>query len=155
MGFGVPAAIGARFAAQDARLVAIVGDGAFLCSCTEIATAVRSKLKMTFFVFSDGYYGVIRHEQLRATGASYGVDLPTLDLASFAQAVGASYVKLEDLSVESISRIVNADDVSIVEVSVTDNPLFEKFIHKAERKAALRGLISPAIYSRLRRLFQR
>jgi acetolactate synthase-1/2/3 large subunit len=154
MGYGIPAAIGARVAVEHRRVAAIIGDGAFLCSSMEIATAVNAGLQMSIFVFNDGHYGVIRLEQLRATGSAFGVDLPQLDYAAFAKAVGANYVRLEDLSAATMSSIVSANGVSIIEVNLTDNPLLDKFAHKAARKAALKRIITPALYGRLKRLFR-
>jgi TPP-dependent 2-oxoacid decarboxylase len=60
MGFAVPAALGVHFARPDARVVAIVGDGAFQMTGMELSTLVRYKFPTTVIVLDNGGYGTER-----------------------------------------------------------------------------------------------
>jgi indolepyruvate decarboxylase len=60
MGFAVPGALGAQTARPDARVVAIVGDGAFQMTGMEISTLVRRKLPVIVIVLDNGGYGTER-----------------------------------------------------------------------------------------------
>ena len=73
MGFGLPAAIAAALAAPGRPVVAVIGDGGFLMSGLELATAVREGVPLTVVVFSDGVYGQIRDYQLIEYGRAHGV----------------------------------------------------------------------------------
>lgn len=60
LGFGVPGAIGLQIAAPDKRVVAIVGDGAFQMTCTELSTAVRYHLDPIIILLNNHGYGTER-----------------------------------------------------------------------------------------------
>ncbi|WP_101297472.1 biosynthetic-type acetolactate synthase large subunit [Halegenticoccus soli] len=64
MGFGLPAAIGARFAAEDDQeVVCIDGDGSFLMTMQELSVAVRENLDITVAVLNNEYIGMVRQWQ--------------------------------------------------------------------------------------------
>ncbi len=63
MGFGFPAAIGAQFAKPDALVVAIVGDGGFQMTLSELATAAVNKLPVKILVMNNRYLGMVRQWQ--------------------------------------------------------------------------------------------
>jgi acetolactate synthase-1/2/3 large subunit len=94
MGYSVPAAIGAKLAAPDRRVAAIVGDGSFLMTGTEIVTAVREGLGLPFFVFCDGTLGQISQFQKMPLNRSTCTDLSLVRLRGFAQAVGADFLEI-------------------------------------------------------------
>jgi indolepyruvate decarboxylase len=60
MGFAVPGALGAQIARPDARVVAVVGDGAFQMTGMELSTLVRRKLPVIVIVLNNGGYGTER-----------------------------------------------------------------------------------------------
>jgi indolepyruvate decarboxylase len=60
MGFAVPAALGAQVARPDARVVAIVGDGAFQMTGMELSTIVRRQMPVIVIVLNNGGYGTER-----------------------------------------------------------------------------------------------
>ncbi|MFW6193456.1 MAG: thiamine pyrophosphate-binding protein [Gemmatimonadota bacterium] len=94
MGFGVPAAVGARLAAPERPVVALVGDGGFAMSGMELRAAVREGLSLTVIVFNDGELGLIRQQQHREWGRSVGTRLGALDCRALAAAAGARHVTL-------------------------------------------------------------
>lgn len=90
MGFGLPAAIAASLVHPDRRVVAWGGDGSFMMTAQEMATAVRYGLNLTIVVVNNGRYGTIRnHQDASFPGRVSGTDLTNPDFARFAQSFGA------------------------------------------------------------------
>ncbi|NWF68632.1 MAG: biosynthetic-type acetolactate synthase large subunit [Chloroflexi bacterium] len=63
MGFGVPAAIGAKFGRPDEEIWAIVGDGGFQMTMCELATAMQENIKINIAVINNGFLGMVRQWQ--------------------------------------------------------------------------------------------
>jgi acetolactate synthase I/II/III large subunit len=63
MGFGVPAAIGAKMARPDAEVWAIVGDGGFQMTQAELSTAAQEGIKINIAIINNGYLGMVRQWQ--------------------------------------------------------------------------------------------
>ncbi|WP_407939990.1 thiamine pyrophosphate-dependent enzyme [Micromonospora tarapacensis] len=90
MGFGVPAGVAAALRRPDEPTVVLVGDGGFLMTGTELATAVQRRARMVIVVADNGSYGTIRQHQERAyPGRVAGTDLANPDFALLAHAYGA------------------------------------------------------------------
>jgi acetolactate synthase-1/2/3 large subunit len=134
MGYGLPAAIGARLAAPDRAVVAVVGDGGFAMSGLELLTAVREKLPLTVVVFADGVLNRIRLDQLARYGRSSDVTLRNPDFARFAESVGARYLRYEP-GTESLARAIGSNEVTLVEVPMVDSA----GVHLRQIKGLARG----------------
>ena len=63
MGFGFPAAIGAKVAAPDRKVVDIAGDGSFLMTCHDLATCVENDIPVVVCIFHNCYLGMVRQWQ--------------------------------------------------------------------------------------------
>ncbi|HEX6762287.1 MAG TPA: biosynthetic-type acetolactate synthase large subunit [Gaiellaceae bacterium] len=63
MGYGLPAAIGAKAARPDATVVCIDGDGCFQMTCQELATAALERLPVVAVVLNNGWLGMVRQWQ--------------------------------------------------------------------------------------------
>ena len=63
MGYGVPAGIAATIVAPERTVVVFAGDGGFLMTGQELATAVQNRAGVIFIVFNNGMYGTIRMHQ--------------------------------------------------------------------------------------------
>ena len=63
MGFGIPAAIGAKFGNPNAEVWAVVGDGGFQMTQAELATAAQEGIKINVAVINNGYLGMVRQWQ--------------------------------------------------------------------------------------------
>jgi acetolactate synthase-1/2/3 large subunit len=63
MGFGLPAAIGAKMARPDAEVWAIVGDGGFQMTQAELSTAAQEGVKVNVAVINNGFLGMVRQWQ--------------------------------------------------------------------------------------------
>jgi thiamine pyrophosphate-dependent acetolactate synthase large subunit-like protein len=95
LGCGLPAAIGAKLALPDHPVLALVGDGGFLFTAMELATAAALKLPLPVVVVDSGGYAEIRNG-MRARGIDpIGVDLPEIDLVGLAQSLGAKGCRVQ------------------------------------------------------------
>lgn len=72
MGFGLPAAIAAKFCKPEKSVCAVVGDGGFLMTAGELATAVRYNLNVVVLVLTDNDLALIRIKQERKNNPIYG-----------------------------------------------------------------------------------
>jgi acetolactate synthase I/II/III large subunit len=89
MGYGVPAAIAAKLACPDRAVLSFSGDGCFLMNGQELATAVKHRLRILFFVVNNDMYGTIRMHQERDFPARvYATELANPDFAALARAYG-------------------------------------------------------------------
>jgi acetolactate synthase-1/2/3 large subunit len=96
LGYGLPAAIGASLARPGRPAAVLLGDGAFLFSVQELATAVDLRLPLPIVVVDNGGYREIRDQQERRGISPVGVDLAAPDLAALAIAFGARGVPTTD-----------------------------------------------------------
>jgi len=92
MGYAVPGAIGARLAWPDRTVVAFVGDGSFMMTGQELATAVEQQLAFIVVVCDNAAHGSILQGQLNAYGSDhvYGTRLTSPDFAALARSYGAA-----------------------------------------------------------------
>jgi acetolactate synthase I/II/III large subunit len=72
MGFGLPAAIAAKLCRPDTSVCCVLGDGGFLMTAGELATAVREKLAMVIVIFTDNDLALIRIKQEKKSNPIYG-----------------------------------------------------------------------------------
>ena len=91
MGYGVPAAIAAKISAPEKTVICVTGDGDFLMTAQEMATACQYNAAVLFLVFNNAMYGTVRlHQELRFPGRVSGTSLSNPDFAQLARAYGAS-----------------------------------------------------------------
>jgi acetolactate synthase-1/2/3 large subunit len=89
MGFGVPAAIGAKRTSPERTVVAFAGDGDFLMNGQEFATAVQYDLPIIFVIIDNGMFGTIRmHQEREYPGRVIATALRNPDFAAYAVAFG-------------------------------------------------------------------
>ncbi len=92
MGYGLPAALGAKAALPNRTVVAVAGDGGFLMSGMELATAVQEQLPVVVVLVNDNCLTLIRATQERRYGSRFiGVDLRNPDFGALARSFGARY----------------------------------------------------------------
>jgi acetolactate synthase-1/2/3 large subunit len=90
MGYGVPAAVGAKAVHPDRPVVCLAGDGDFLMTGQELATAVQEELAVVVLVVNNAMYGTIRmHQERQYPGRVVGTDLRNPDFVAYARAFGA------------------------------------------------------------------
>jgi acetolactate synthase-1/2/3 large subunit len=97
MGYGVPAAVAARLACPRQPALALVGDGGFLMTGTELETAVRERAPVVTLVFDNAQYGTIRmHQEREHPGRPVATALGPVDFAGLARALGGIGISLRD-----------------------------------------------------------
>jgi acetolactate synthase I/II/III large subunit len=90
MGYGLPAALAAKIAEPERTVVCIAGDGDFLMSGQELATAVQERAAIVVLVVDNGMYGTIRmHQERDYPGRVVGTSLTNPDFAAYARSFGA------------------------------------------------------------------
>ena len=120
MGFGVPAAIGAKIAAPDRPVVLVIGDGGMTLSALELMTAVRERLDLTVVILNDGYLNFIRLHQLQVVGRTYGVALDNPDFALLVESLGARHWRLQKDVEATLRSCLSAPGVNVLEVTMTE-----------------------------------
>jgi len=119
LGYGLPAAIGAKVAAPDRQVVAVLGDGGVMFTLPELAAAAGERLALPVIVVDNGGYGQIRTNMRRRGYRPLGVDIPSPDFAAAARALGCHGVKIDDprqLALELAKALV-ADRPTVLHVT--------------------------------------
>ncbi len=95
MGFGVPAAIGAKMARPDREVWAIVGDGGFQMTQAELQTMVQENVKVNVAIINNGYLGMVRQWQQFFHDRRYSATpMSSPDYVKLADAHGLSGVRV-------------------------------------------------------------
>lgn len=91
MGYGVPAAVAAKLRHPERNVVCFAGDGCFLMTGQEMATAKQYGANVIFIVVNNGMYGTIRmHQEREYPSRVSGTQLANPDFAALAKAYGAT-----------------------------------------------------------------
>ncbi|MBI2204861.1 MAG: thiamine pyrophosphate-binding protein [Candidatus Rokubacteria bacterium] len=125
LGYAVPAAIGAKFARPDRPVVAVVGDGGFMFSVNELATAVKYRLPIVFLVMNDERYGAIKWLQEKMFTGRWGeTELANPDFPALARAFGAYGERVPSLAAlpDAMAKAFRADGPTLLEFSLTVEP---------------------------------
>jgi len=137
MGFGIPAGIGAKLASPESKVVIVTGDGGFALSGMELLTAVREKIDVTVILFNDNRLGMIHLHQLSKSGRSHAVQTGLVDYSRFCESIGCACFKAADDCHASLEKALEAEGVSLVEVSLRDSLDYKK----SGVKGAIRSFI--------------
>ena len=95
LGFAFPAALGAKAAAPERPVVALVGDGGFQFTLPELATAVQHRLGVAILLINDRCYSSVKGGQQRRYGEASAVDLVNPDFQRLAAAYGIPSCRLD------------------------------------------------------------
>ncbi len=99
MGYGLPGAIGAALTEPGREIYAVAGDGCFMMTCQELATAAHHGLNLTIIVVDNARYGTIRaHQEREYPQRVSGTGLTNPDFSTFAAAFGAATWRVTSLS---------------------------------------------------------
>ncbi len=118
LGYGLPAAIGAKVAAPDRQVVAVLGDGGVMFTLGECASAAAERLAIPIIVVDNGGYGQIRHNMELRGFSPLGVDIPSPDFAAVGRALGCHGVSItgpQHLS-EELAKALVADRPTVLHV---------------------------------------
>jgi len=128
LGYGVPAAIGAKIARPDRAVIAVVGDGGFMYSVNELATAVKYRLPVVFLVMNDDRYGAIKWLQQTIFEGRWGeADLTNPDFPALARAFGARGERVDGVDAlgGALKTALAADGPTVLELRMTVDPPWE------------------------------
>ena len=96
MGYGLPAAVAAQLVHPERVVVCFTGDGDFVMSSPELATAVQYELPIVVLLVNNGMYATIRmHQERQFPGRVIGTDLENPDFVALAHAYGADGERVE------------------------------------------------------------
>jgi thiamine pyrophosphate-dependent acetolactate synthase large subunit-like protein len=128
LGYALPAAIGAQLARPDRRVLAVAGDGGFMFSVAELATAVKYRLPIVVLVVNDDRFGAIKFLQETLYEGRWGeADLTNPDFVGLARAFGAHAERVPDVAAleDAVRRALAADGPVLLELRLAVPPPWE------------------------------
>lgn len=123
LGFGFPAAAGAKAGVPDRQVICITGDGGFQFNIQELGTCVQYGLRPVVLVFNDDAWGLLRHYQKsRGNGRYIASDLRNPDFARLAETYGAWGAQARSLPelVQALERALEADTAAVIDVKTPE-----------------------------------
>lgn len=97
MGFALPAAIGAKYGAQDRTVVAIIGDGGFQMTCQELGTIMQTGVDVKIIILNNRFLGMVRQWQELFNSRRYSfVDIQSPDFVKLAGAYDIPGKRVEE-----------------------------------------------------------
>ncbi len=142
MGYGVPAAIAAKAVDSTRTVVCFAGDGCFLMTGQELATAVQYQLNVIFIVINNGMYGTIRmHQEREFPGNNYGTALVNPDFAAYARSFGAHGEVVESTQqfAAAFERARDAGKPALIEIRIDAEAISPNTTLSAIRETARAG----------------
>ncbi len=121
MGYGVPAAIAAKIVHPEKTVIACAGDGCFMMSAMELATAARYGANVIFLVFNNSMFGTIRmHQERDYPYRVSGTELTNPDFVAMAESFGlhASRVDSTDAFAPALEAARNAGKPALIEITI-------------------------------------
>ncbi len=94
MGWGLGASVGMAFGNPDVPVVVLTGDGSMLMNGQEITVALQHQLSVIFAVLNDRGLGTVKHGQRLAGAERIGFELPDIDFAAMANAMGVEACRI-------------------------------------------------------------
>tara|TARA_Y100000588_G_scaffold340628_1_gene384122 strand:- start:1365 stop:1787 length:423 start_codon:yes stop_codon:yes gene_type:complete len=117
LGFSVPAAMGAKIANPERPIVALCGDGGFLFTVQELATAVAERIGITIIIFNDNGYMELEPFFERDHGRAFDCSLTNPDFVALAKAFGVTGSRVADPDElgSVLKKSLQSDEVSLIE----------------------------------------
>ena len=126
LGWGFATALGVQDARRDVPVLAISGDGGFMFTANELATAIRHRIPLTTVVFADGAFGNVRRNQEERYGNRLiASDLANPDFVRFAESFGAAAERARtppELAAALARAFKRRDGPTVIEVPVGPLP---------------------------------
>ena len=121
MGYGLPAAVAGAATYRDRDVVCITGDGDFMMSCQELATAVHYQLNLKVIIVNNGMYGTIRmHQERTYSGRVFGTDIVNPDFVDMAKNFGArgERVEVTEDFMPALERALKHEGPAVIELLI-------------------------------------
>jgi acetolactate synthase-1/2/3 large subunit len=141
MGYGLPAAITAKLLMSERTVICFTGDGDFLMSGQELATAVQYELPMVVLLVNNGMYGTIRmHQERHYPGRVVGTDLVNPDFAAYARSFGAygETVTETEQFASALESALEAGTPALIELRIDPEAINPRTTLSKVREEALR-----------------
>jgi acetolactate synthase-1/2/3 large subunit len=134
MGFGIPSAIAAKLCHPEKAVCTVVGDGGFLMTCGEIATAVREKLNVVILLLTDNDLALIRIKQQKKRNPIYGTPIRSKGTIGGDNIFGAPVIQASDADElrSALERAFKLDGPVIVE-ALTDSSEYDDLVLKKDK----------------------
>jgi acetolactate synthase-1/2/3 large subunit len=121
MGFGLPAAIGAKFGAPERTVIAIVGDGGFQMTLQELGTIMQTGLDIKIIILNNHFLGMVRQWQQLFNDKRYSfVNIGSPDFVALGKAYGIASQRTTDRArlKEDLSNMLHHEGSCLLEVMV-------------------------------------
>jgi acetolactate synthase-1/2/3 large subunit len=141
MGYGVPAAVAAKAVHPERTVLCFAGDGDFLMSGQELATAAQYDLPIVILLVNNGMYGTIRmHQERHYPGRVVGTELANPDFAAYARAFGAHGETVTETSrfPDALERALAAGTSALIELQIDPDAINPRTTLAEIRADALR-----------------
>ena len=125
LGWAYPAALGGKVARPDRKVIAICGDGGFMFTVQELATAVHHKIPVVVIVFDNSAYGNVKTIQANNYGGRHiAVDLTNPDFVAMAEAYGMMADRVTDPAQleDVLRRHLDAEQPSLITIPMAEAP---------------------------------
>lgn len=119
MGYGMPAAIGAKLADPNKTVISLSGDGGFMMTAQELETAVRYQIPIICLVFNNNMYGTIRmHQEIHYPKKVIATDLGDVSYKDLALSMGAEGYVVDDPSgfEQALAKAVQNNKPTLIEI---------------------------------------
>jgi acetolactate synthase-1/2/3 large subunit len=140
MGYGTPAAIAAKLVHPERTVVCFAGDGCFLMTGQELATAAQYQLPVIWIVVNNGMYGTIRmHQERDYPSRVVGTELRNPDFAALARAYGGHGEVVERTAdfPDAFRRAQAAGTLALIDLRVAPEAVTPRYSLTQIRKGAL------------------
>jgi acetolactate synthase-1/2/3 large subunit len=116
MAFALPGAIAAKLAHPDRKVLAVVGDGAFLMNSQELETAVRERIPIVVLIWVDDAYGLISWKMDLEIGHEVATTFTNPDFVTYAESFGARGYRIAsaDELAPTLRKALDSDEVSVI-----------------------------------------
>ncbi len=120
LGVSLPWAIAAKLVRPNEKVVSVSGDGGFLFTGSEFETAVRLNLNIVQLIWNDGYYDMVRFQEVAKYGKDAGVKFGPVDYVKYAESMGATGLRVTDPAKlgETLDKAFAVDGPVIVDIPV-------------------------------------
>jgi len=120
MAFSLPGAIAAKLVYPNKKVVAVMGDGAFLMNSQEIETAKRERIPFVILIWRDNSYGLIGWKQQLTFGHSMYVNFDNPDFVKYAESFGIKGYCIHSANelLPTLTAALNSDEIVLIDCPV-------------------------------------
>lgn len=118
LGYGLPAALGAKLAQPQRHVVSLIGDGGLQFTLGELATAVELNLPVPILVWNNNGYGEIKRYMVERNIPTIGVDIYTPDFIAIAKGFGCEAQRVSTRSefIDALKAAANATKPTVIDI---------------------------------------